>query len=111
MSDRGRGAAWADGTPGVALVNTVLPPGRPNLLSPDLGAGFLSAGSYHLGGCHVLFGDGAVKFVTESIDCGAPDAVPLQSQELEEDSQMESRHGLWGALGTARGRESIGETF
>ena len=106
-----RGAIWADGSPGVAMVNTVLPPGSPNILSPDRKTGFLSAGSHHQGGCHVLMGDGAVKFITESIESGNANVIPLRSEELQEDSVVASRHGLWGALGTAAGQEQLSEEF
>ena len=44
------------------------PPGsNTNCLPGRLGQ-WASAGSLHTGGCHVLLGDGAVKFVTENID-------------------------------------------
>ncbi len=55
--------------------NTILPPNSPNICG-DSGNGtcnnniMLTAGSYHQGGCHVLLGDGAVRFINDSIDSG-----------------------------------------
>ncbi|MEX0727647.1 MAG: DUF1559 domain-containing protein [Planctomycetaceae bacterium] len=38
-----------------------------------------SAGSLHTGGCHVLMGDGAVRFVSENIDLNTQDRLSLMS--------------------------------
>ena len=59
-----------------------------------------TAGSRHAGGAHVLMGDGAVKFITESIDTGN-----LQQPTVGRDAPAlppgtMSQYGLWGALGT-----------
>lgn len=73
LSDHGRGARWADGGSGYSLVNTVLPPNSPSVAinGHELVDGLFSAGSYHRGGCHVAMADGAVTFVTNSIDYGS----------------------------------------
>lgn len=131
LASVGRGGRWADGASAIAAANTILPPNSPScsigkqLTSP----GIYSAGSFHQGGTHVLMADGAVKFITESIDHGdATTAVvrltepngatavesAMADKEASSDSSSktfyadpESPHGLWGALGTARGNETV----
>ena len=73
LSDNGRGSRWADGAAGYGLVNTVLPPNSPSVAinGHEMVDGLFSAGSYHRGGCHVAMADGAVTFVTNSIDYGS----------------------------------------
>tara|TARA_R110002095_G_scaffold39808_4_gene36661 strand:- start:4616 stop:5509 length:894 start_codon:yes stop_codon:yes gene_type:complete len=34
------------------------------------GDDFTGPGSYHVGGCHILMGDGAVRFISENVDLG-----------------------------------------
>jgi prepilin-type N-terminal cleavage/methylation domain-containing protein len=59
-----------------------------------------SAGSFHVGGAHVLLGDGAVKFVSENIDSGNSGAtIPGFA------TPGASPYGVWGALGTRQGGE------
>lgn len=45
-------------------------------------------------------GDGAVKFITESIDAGNQTAAPTQGGAA-------SAYGLWGALGTRATKEIV----
>ncbi|MDR2170940.1 MAG: DUF1559 domain-containing protein, partial [Planctomycetaceae bacterium] len=55
--------------------------------------------SYHVNGVLTAFGDGSIRFVTETIDTGNLSAkVPLHGRESE--------YGIWGALGTIAGSES-----
>ena len=72
LSESGRGSRWADGSAGYSLVNTVLPPNSLSIASGgrELADGLYSASSRHLGGCHILMADGAVQFITNTIDCG-----------------------------------------
>ncbi len=55
----------------------------------------------HTGGCHVLMGDGAVRFVSENIDTGNLSAAQVTSGN--------SPYGIWGALGSMMGGETVGE--
>lgn len=110
LSEWGRGGNWADGTAGSSLVNTILPPNSPSVavLRTEACDGIYSVGSRHQSGAHVLMADGAVKFVTDNIDCGentmwAPAAVN------DADQVVATPYGLWGALGTARGEDVIDE--
>jgi hypothetical protein len=52
--------------------------------------------------------DGAVIFMTESVEAGDQSHPTVTSQELA-DGTVPSPYGLWGALGTAAGEEEIEE--
>lgn len=121
----GRGYQWASAATLYTCVNTILPPNR-ELCSIDTEAApyvthavsiaptneaFRSAvattSSQHQGGVHVLMADGAVKFITDSIEAGsgsmaAPGAAVAGSP---------SNYGLWGRLGTRSGKEVISSDF
>lgn len=63
-----RGAGWIRGLETYSLINGFL---TPNSRTPDYSAhGRLWSGprSFHVGGAHLLFGDGRVKFVGDSVN-------------------------------------------
>ncbi|MFG0289293.1 MAG: DUF1559 domain-containing protein [Rhodopirellula sp. JB044] len=100
-----RGYFWADGRMMYACFHTVIPPNRPSCHARDGGdnaQGLSTAGSRHQGGCHVLMGDGAVKFITDSIEAGDQTSGPANPGQ-------ESPYGLWGSLGTRAAKEIIDE--
>jgi prepilin-type processing-associated H-X9-DG protein len=68
------------------------------------GGGSIAAGSRHQGGAHILMGDGAVVFMTDSVEAGNQDfrIASLPAGEA-------SPYGLWGALGTRANKETIEE--
>ena len=70
--------------------------------------GNYSPSSHHQGGVHVLMGDGAVKFITDSIEAGNQSA-PIITHANNPGSQ--SPYGLWGALGTRAASEVIDKSF
>jgi prepilin-type processing-associated H-X9-DG protein len=131
LASVGRGGRWADGASAIAAVNTILPPNSPSCsVGKQLTApGIHSAGSFHAGGAHVLMADGAVKFLTESIDHGdsntavvrltqsneAKGADPVETDHEDDNgSSSQTKHvhtgssyGVWGALGTARSQELV----
>ncbi|MFK8112858.1 MAG: DUF1559 domain-containing protein [Rubripirellula sp.] len=112
---QGRGYRWADAGTVWNDFNTILPPNSELCLggggNGGVGApGTAPAGSRHQGGAHVLMGDGAVVFMTDSVEAGdqrhenvwrngVGGAVP----------GSQSPFGLWGALGTRASRETIEE--
>jgi prepilin-type processing-associated H-X9-DG protein len=61
-----------------------------------------SARSYHPGGVNVGLADGSTRFISETIDAGTPNptatTIPV----------MASLSGVWGALSTRMGGETIG---
>jgi prepilin-type processing-associated H-X9-DG protein len=76
---------------------TVLPPNSPSCInvttSPEARMGYLSATSYHGKGVNVGFFDGAVRYVSDSIDAGK------MSDQQSYDAGP-SPYGIWGSLGT-----------
>lgn len=104
-----RGMKYAAGLPSYTAFTTILPPNTEVCLSQGrLGAGVLSASSRHQGGAHVLMGDGAVKFITDSIEAG--DSLSVVAGDGLADGSA-SPFGLWGALGTRASREIINADF
>jgi prepilin-type N-terminal cleavage/methylation domain-containing protein/prepilin-type processing-associated H-X9-DG protein len=99
--NQGRGYRWGDGRLQYTAVQTILPPNSPSCFrGGDASQGLSSVGSRHQGGAHILMGDGAVKFVTESIEAGNSNAPPPGAGE-------KSPYGLWGSIGTRAGSEAV----
>jgi prepilin-type N-terminal cleavage/methylation domain-containing protein len=94
---------WSDGSVHCAAFSTVLPPNSAscghctNYVDWEL----VSATSMHEGGVHVLMTDGAVRFVSENIDAGNQTAANVSSGP--------SPYGVWGALGTREGAETVAD--
>lgn len=117
-----RGFKWACGQAIHTVVHTILPPNSPTWsASNDVRRSYMiaSAGSRHAGGCHVLMGDGAVVFITSSIDAGD---VTQPTVFLDNDGNtgvidgitasrvgVASPYGVWGAMGTRASKEIQGE--
>lgn len=107
-----RGYKWAYGGPLNQQVNTILPPNsvlcinNTNIVSITIA----STSSRHQGGTHVLMGDGAVKFITDSIEAGDPNIGQVGGHPIHvTPAGSASPYGLWGALGTAANKEIIDE--
>ena len=107
-----RGFRWADQRPLYTTVATILPPNSELCHMANHG-GHLAAppSSRHQGGCHILMGDGAVVFITDSIEAGDSRApVPYYRNNNNQNGVgQESPYGLWGALGTRAMKETIEE--
>lgn len=112
-----RGYRWAHGRPYQTGMQTILPPNREACLQSQLNVGVLPPSSRHQGGVHVLMSDGAVKFITDSIEAGNSN-----SQMVHEDGTVgsttdglvpgsQSPFGLWGSLGTRASKEVIESEF
>ncbi len=105
-----RGYRWADLRPLYSCFNTILPPNREICLTNNHGGhGIVPPSSRHLGGCHILMSDGAVVFMTDSVEAGDARApVPyFRNNNNQSGVGAESPYGLWGALGTRAMREKI----
>ncbi len=115
-AEHGRGYKWALGHILYTGISTNLPPNTEicfdnnnTVQNSYLSQGVVPPSSRHQGGCHVLMGDGAVKFVTDSIEAG-----DITSREVRRDSGYltpgsKSPYGLWGSLGTRAAKEVIDE--
>ncbi|MEM1225631.1 MAG: DUF1559 domain-containing protein [Planctomycetota bacterium] len=108
-----RGFRWSDARPVYTGFTTILPPNTPIAMeqSGDNHGICGSTSSRHQGGAHVLMGDGAVKFITDSIEAGDSRAqnVRLNATETFAQPGSQSPYGIWGALGTRASREVIDE--
>lgn len=104
-----RGMQWAWAMPYNSAFSTTTPPNSALCTDRwDEGGGSLPASSRHQGGAHVLMGDGAVVFMTDSIEAGDQRARPI-SQSYQPGAK--SPYGLWGALGTRAGKEVFKEAW
>ena len=87
-------------------------PNRPLCLVGDMETGGQTPpSSRHQGGAHVLMGDGAVKFITDSIDTGNGNSPAVFPDATGIPVGSASPYGLFGALGTRASKEVISEEF
>ncbi|MGV3484759.1 MAG: DUF1559 domain-containing protein [Planctomycetaceae bacterium] len=114
----GRGFHWHDCMPVYCQMHTILAPNAPVCTDAGAGAGHgdlvANASSRHQGGAHVLMGDGAVKFITDSIEAGNSrnPVVHLGGTAATKNQPgAQSPFGLWGALGTRASSEVISGDF
>lgn len=106
--DTGRGQRWNEGTLAISGFQTVLRPNSPSCLS-EKGAEepLVSASSLHVDGVHVVFADGAVKYISNEIECGDSAAAAVSSEPGMSPPGSVSPYGLWGALGSRAAKEVI----
>ncbi|WP_372716557.1 DUF1559 domain-containing protein [Novipirellula sp.] len=110
-----RGGRWADGAQLYTSFTTIRPPNGPMYLGGgDSSSGHTTASSRHQGGVHVLMGDGAVKFITDSIEAGnqnSPTPYNTDNDTTAPIAGAMSPFGLWGALGTRASKETVNAEF
>ncbi|MCD0461482.1 DUF1559 family PulG-like putative transporter [Roseiconus lacunae] len=108
----GRGFRWHDMMPPYTQMTTVLSPNKllcsdgrdhRDVVSPP--------SSRHQGGVHVLMGDGAVIFITDSIEAGNPHSPQVSHRAGSPLPGSPSPYGLWGALGSRDSSEVISESL
>ncbi|MDO5581034.1 MAG: DUF1559 domain-containing protein [Planctomycetia bacterium] len=100
-----RGFIWTKARNGITFFQTILPPNSPSCSSGSgsQNAGIYSTSSNHSGGINVCLIDGSVKFISETIDTGK---VATHTTDPSTDNGI-SPFGVWGALGSIAGGESI----
>ena len=101
------GERWSSGHPFYSVIMTALPPNGPSCAAsaPPSGksvGGWFTVSSRHTGGCHVLIGDGTVRFINENINTGV-----LTANEPASGGQ--SSYGIWGAIGTLDSGEIVSD--
>lgn len=106
----GRGFQWAAFAPYLNGMYTILPPNSELCNGNWYTTTTASPSSRHQGGCHVMMGDGAVRFITDSIEAGNSRSrmVDIDGTGISAPGSP-SPYGLWGALGTRASREVIDE--
>jgi prepilin-type N-terminal cleavage/methylation domain-containing protein/prepilin-type processing-associated H-X9-DG protein len=112
-----RGFRWSDSVPTYTSVTTMLGPNREVCIggAGDFDTGVLPPSSRHQGGVHVLMGDGAVVFITDSIEAGNSRHpvvrinAAINSAYPGSNTGSKSPYGLWGAMGTRASGETIEE--
>jgi len=100
------GSIWCDAQPENVAFMTVIAPNGPSCVDDNNGNsdslnGLLTASSYHTGGVQVLMVDGSVRFVGNNIDTGNLGVATTLNGR--------SPYGVWGALGTRMGGETVGD--
>lgn len=102
------GWRWADSHSIYTQWHPVLPPNRPSCGNTGEDWALMTASSYHPGGVLVAFCDGSVKFVPNSIDAGDMTAMEkTYNASRPQDYGGPSLRGVWGALGSSSGTESV----
>ena len=83
--------------------HTIIPPNGPSCnkeTTEAIRVGILAPTSHHPGGVNVGLADGAIRFITDSVDTGG-----LPKTRTGTYLQGESVFGVWGAMGTPNGGE------
>jgi prepilin-type N-terminal cleavage/methylation domain-containing protein/prepilin-type processing-associated H-X9-DG protein len=98
------GGRWCDGVLVYTGFNTVLPPNSPSCMLQgnwDGHWGIFAPSSYHPGGVNGVMADGSVRFFSETINTGSLAASEVTSGR--------SPYGVWGAMGSKDGGETVNE--
>ena len=104
----GKGRLWASGQQMQTHFFTILPPNSPTCRAGAEEWSLNAASSYHTGGVSVCTVDGAVRFVSDTVDCGTQTA-PLGPSGTTNARNYNgpSTFGVWGGLGSIDGGESV----
>ncbi len=110
--EKRRGLKWAFGKPYFTGLITMRPPNSELCVANNVASDSTApAGSRHQGGVHVLMGDGAVKFMTDSIEAGNQESPGVSTAAGTPPPGSESPYGLWGSLGSRAAKETIQDAF
>lgn len=114
-ANQGRGFRWASSDTPYSVCSTILPPNREfcvrSVTRPIITEGTSTVSSRHQGGAHVLMGDGAIKFITDSIEAGNSTMASVAQDNAVFPAGSRSPYGLWGSLGTRSSKEVINAEF
>ncbi len=106
------GWRWSDSRTPYTQWHPILPPNSPTCGNAPEDWAIISASSRHPGGVNVVMGDGATRFIADTIDAGDPTNTVVGSPLLADQNRPQdyagpSVYGLWGALGSRSGGESV----
>jgi prepilin-type N-terminal cleavage/methylation domain-containing protein len=111
QTDVAPGYRWAGGNAYFAAMTTILPPnssvcvfGASGSISAHLFPGVWTATSEHPGGVMVSMCDGSIRFVSNNINTGN-----LATVAPAADSGAPSPYGVWGAMGSKSGGDTVSE--
>ena len=110
----GRGYQWANGEHYYTGFLAIRPPNSEVCYGGDWPGqeGITPPSSRHQGGVHVLMGDGAVKFITDSVEAGNQNNGQIGFGFTGNRAPGSiSPYGLWGSLGTRASKEVIQAEF
>ncbi|MCD0461168.1 DUF1559 domain-containing protein [Roseiconus lacunae] len=111
----GRGMNWAWAAMTMTGMHTIRPPNAEMCEAHWYdNVGTCPPSSRHQGGVHILMGDGAVTFITDSIEAGDQRAPTIGARyvaptDVPNRPGKKSPYGLWGALGSRGAKEVIEE--
>ena len=108
-TNNGSGSLFGYWTYTHTVFHTIMPPNGPSCGDSETDTLTLSASSNHSGGVNCVMGDGAVRFVSDTVDCGdlsVPVSLnPAGKTDLHPVAGP-SPYGVWGALGSISGGET-----
>ena len=95
------GWRWADAHSVYSQWHPVLPPNSPTCGNAPEDWALVTAGSFHPGGVNVVFCDGSVHFITNSVNAGDPTLSVKDvatNPDRPQDYSGPSLRGVWGVL-------------
>lgn len=105
-----KGRRWCNAVCAFSNFEAALPPNSPSCsgsaFEKSTGWQLISASSDHNGGANVVMLDGSVRFVSETIDTGDINNI-MGGAEQDQYWTGASGHGVWGAMATPRGKETV----
>ncbi|MDR2755762.1 MAG: DUF1559 domain-containing protein [Planctomycetaceae bacterium] len=108
------GRRWGDSRTTYTQFFTILPPNSPHCIQGTTNGtenwNLVSASSFHSGGVNVGFGDGSIKFVSETIQTQNLDKHGKEINSSIANPQNYTGpafYGIWASLGTINGGETV----